>query len=87
MKNPFACAQIHSTIRASSAGVHQRCHSIQRVRRPAALLRRLGPFVDHGNRQAHLVGDVFRVMRLENLAQQFMRFHAATDDYKQTAHL
>jgi hypothetical protein len=30
---------------------------------------------------------VFRVMSLENFAQQFVRFHAATDDYKQTAHL
>src|SRR5436190_15913285 len=57
----------------------QRFDAVQRIGRAAAsAIVRLGPFVDHRERQAELSGDLFGAAFLENFLEHFMRFHAPT---------
>ena len=45
---------------------------------PAGVFGRLGPFINHRNRQADVVGDLFGRFRLENFAQEFVGLHGQT---------
>lgn len=52
-------------------------NAVERVAGAAAgsMIWRFSPFIDHGQRQAEVGGDLFRRLFLENLAQQFIGLH------------
>ena len=58
----------------------QRLDAVERVAGAAArgVVRRFGPFVNHGKRQAEVGGDLFGGLFVENLAQQFVGVHDET---------
>ena len=45
---------------------------------PGGVVRRFGPFINHGKRQAEVGGDLFGGFFVENLAQQFVGLHGQT---------
>ncbi len=71
IKNPSTRLHNHSTIRTSPVA-STTPPPVQRIHRPAPLLRRLRPLVHHRNRQPHPLRDLLRVMRLEHLPQKLM---------------
>ena len=58
---------------------YQLLDAIQRIDRAAAVaIVRLGPFVDHGEREVEVGGNLLRAGFLDDLAQEFVRLHGRT---------
>ena len=55
-------------------------NTIKRIAGAAAgsMIWRLSPFIDHGERESEVGGDLFGRLFLENLAQQFVGLHGQT---------
>ncbi len=55
-------------------------NAVERIARAAAggVVRRFGPFIDHGKRQAEIGGDLFGRLLFENLVEQFVGLHGQT---------
>jgi len=63
------------------AGALEQCfNAVKRVGNAAAtgVFGRLGPFINHRNRQADVLGDLLGRLRLKNLTQQFVGLHDQT---------
>jgi len=58
----------------------QRFDAVERVAGAAAggVIRRFGPFINHGKGQAKVGGDLFGGLFVEDLAQQFVGMHGQT---------
>jgi hypothetical protein len=60
--------------------LEQRLDAVEGIAGAAAggVVRRFGPFVNHGKRQAEVGGDLFGSLFIEDLVQQFVGMHGGT---------
>jgi len=63
-----------------AGALEQRFNAVERIAGAAArgVVRRLGPFINHGKGQAEVGGDLFGGLLVEDLAQQFIGMHGQT---------
>jgi hypothetical protein len=63
-----------------AGALQERLNAVERIAGAAArrVIRRLGPFVNHGKRQAEVGGDLFGSLFVEDLVQQFVGMHGET---------
>ena len=63
-----------------AGALQQRLDAVERIAGAAArgVVRRFGPLVNHGKRQAKVGGDLFGGFFVEDLAQQFVGMHDET---------